>query len=221
MRREVGACDGGAGIERRSFRRLVSRCPVDELSGPEVNAVGSEPEMKKPHPYVVLARLTVERHLAGGRAPAGGSEVNPDASLWNMRRACFVSIKTADGNLRGCIGTIVPVQSSLDREIIENAISSSTRDPRFPAMTAAELSSVAFSVDVLGSPERIADRSVLDAKRWGVIVSKGMRRGVLLPDLEGVDTVDYQLEIACRKAGIHDMEGITIERFLVERYPEL
>jgi len=168
---------------------------------------------------VVLARLTAERHLAGGLPPAG-AEVDPDASLWNMRRACFVSIKNADGSLRGCIGTITPVQPSLDREIMENAVSASTRDPRFPAMTAAELPSAVFSVDVLGEPERIEDRSMLDAKRWGVIVSKGMRRGVLLPDLDGVDTVDYQLEIACRKAGMSDMNGITIERFSVERYPE-
>ncbi|MCL2684140.1 MAG: AmmeMemoRadiSam system protein A [Synergistaceae bacterium] len=191
---------------------------MDELSGPEVNAVGSE--IKHPHPYVMLARLTAERHIAGEHPPAGGVEVDPDASLWNMRRACFVSIKTASGNLRGCIGTIVPVQTSLDREIIENAISSSTRDPRFPAITASELPSVVFSVDVLGEPERITDRGMLDAKCWGVIVSKGMRRGVLLPDLEGVDTVDYQLEIACRKAGISDINGITIERFSVKRFPE-
>ena len=177
-------------------------------------------KIKKPHPYVALARLTAERLLAGERPPAGGAEVDPNVSLWEQRRACFVSIKKANGDLRGCIGTIVPVQSSLDREIIENAISSSTRDPRFPAMTSAELPSVVFSVDVLGEPERIADRAMLDAKRWGVIVSKGMRRGVLLPDLEGVDTVDYQLEIACRKAGISGMDGVTIERFAVERYPE-
>jgi AmmeMemoRadiSam system protein A len=191
---------------------------VDKLNGPEVNAVSSE--IKQPHPYVVLARLTVERHLAGGRQPTGGAEVDPDASLWNARQACFVSIKTTNGNLRGCIGTIVPVQPSLDREIIENAVSASTRDPRFPAMTTAELPSVVFSVDVLGEPERIADRSMLDVKRWGVIVSKGGRRGVLLPNLEGVDTVDFQLEMACRKAGMSDMNDITIERFAVERYPE-
>jgi AmmeMemoRadiSam system protein A len=191
---------------------------VDKLNGAEANTVSNE--IKQPHPYVALARLTVERYLSGERTPAGGAEIDPDASLWNMRRACFVSIKTMSGDLRGCIGTIVPVQLSLDREIVENAISSSTRDPRFPAMIKAELPSVVFSVDVLSEPERIADKDMLDAKRWGVIVSKGMRRGVLLPDLEGVDTVDYQLEIACRKAGISGMDGVTIERFSVERYPE-
>ena len=177
-------------------------------------------EIKKQHPYVALARLTVERHLAGERPPVDGAEVDPKKSLWNMRRGCFVSIKTADGDLRGCIGTIVPFRPSLDREIIENAISASTGDPRFSAMTAAELPSVVFSVDVLAPPELIMDRNMLDPKRWGVIVSKGMSRGVLLPDLEGVDTVDSQLEIACRKAGIFDRNGMTMERFSVERYPE-
>ena len=184
------------------------------------NVVSSEEEIKKPHPYPALARLTVERYLAGERPPLEGSEVDPDESLWNMRRGCFVTIKTASGVLRGCIGTIIPFQPSLDREIIENAVSASTGDPRFPAMTKAESASVQFSVDVLGPPELVSDRSLLDVTHWGVIVSKGMSRGVLLPDLEGVDTVDQQLEIACRKAGIFDMSGIAIERFSVDRYPE-
>ncbi|MDR2175019.1 MAG: AmmeMemoRadiSam system protein A [Synergistaceae bacterium] len=174
----------------------------------------------KGHPYVVLARRAAERCLRREPLPSGGAEIDPDESLWNLRRACFVSIKTLSGELRGCIGTIAPVQPSLDREIVENAVSSSTRDPRFPPMTFDELSGVVFSVDVLSEPEKVADRSLLDAGKWGVIVSKGMRRGVLLPDLEGVDTVEAQLEIAARKAGIYDMNGISIERFSVDRYPE-
>ena len=182
--------------------------------------MSSEHEIKKPHPYPALARLTVERHLAGERRPLSGAEIDPDESLWNLKRGCFVTIKMVSGALRGCIGTIVPFQPSIDREIIENAVSASTGDPRFPAMTGTELASVRFSVDVLGPPEPISDRSMLDVKRWGVIVSKGMSRGVLLPDLEGIDTVEAQLEIACRKAGIFDMNGAAIERFSVERYPE-
>jgi AmmeMemoRadiSam system protein A len=175
----------------------------------------------KGHPYVVLARRAAERCLR--REPVAslsGAGIDPDESLWNLRRACFVSIKTLSGDLRGCIGTIAPVQPSLDREIVENAISSSTRDPRFPPMRFEELSGVVFSVDVLSEPEKVSDRSLLDAKKWGVIVSKGARRGVLLPDLEGVDTVEAQLEIASRKAGIYDTNGLAIERFSVERYPE-
>jgi AmmeMemoRadiSam system protein A len=175
---------------------------------------------KKPHPYVALARLTVERYLAGSQVPESGLEIDGDTSLWSARRACFVSIKTLRGDLRGCIGTIIPARPSLDMEIIENAVSSSTRDPRFPPMRGGELAGVKFSVDVLSEPERVTDRSALDAKRWGVIVSKGFSRGVLLPDLEGVDTVSEQLEIACRKAGLRGTDGIAIERFSVERYAE-
>jgi AmmeMemoRadiSam system protein A len=176
-------------------------------------------DIVKSHPYVVLARRAAERYLAGEPSPSG-LEIDPRAELWNIRRACFVSIKTKSGDLRGCIGTISPAQPSLDREIVENAISSSARDPRFPRMKSEELSGVVFSVDVLGEPGRIPDKSMLDVKKWGVIVSKGMRRGVLLPDLEGVDTVDAQIEIASRKAGLYGVDGVTLERFSVERYSE-
>ena len=176
--------------------------------------------IEKNHPYVVLASRTAELYLSGGVTPAGGIEIDPRAELWNIRRACFVSIKTLSGDLRGCIGTILPVRPTLDIEIIENAVSSSTRDPRFTPMKKAELDNVAFSVDVLSEPEKIPDKSMLDVKKWGVIVSKRGRRGVLLPDLDGVDTVDGQIEIASRKAGIYDIEGITLERFSVRRYPE-
>ncbi|MDR1134290.1 MAG: AmmeMemoRadiSam system protein A [Synergistaceae bacterium] len=178
-------------------------------------------DVEKNHPYVVLARRTAERYLSGGVLPANGLEVDPRAELWSVSRACFVSIKTLSGDLRGCIGTILPTCPSLDAEIIENAISASVRDPRFPPMKKNELDRVVFSVDVLSAPEKIPDRSMLDVKKWGVIVSKGARRGVLLPDLDGVDTVDEQIEIASRKAGIYDADGVTLERFSVRRYPEI
>ncbi len=177
-------------------------------------------ETETMHPYVKLARGTVERYLLGEHPYASGAEVDPDESLWNMQRACFVSIKKKSGDLRGCIGTISPVQQTLDREIIMNAISSATRDPRFPPMTAAELDDVVFSVDVLGEPEPVASKSELDPKRWGIVVKRGMQRGVLLPDLEGVDTVERQIEIAAQKAGIPSTGEVSIERFSVDRYKE-
>ncbi|MDR3230300.1 MAG: AmmeMemoRadiSam system protein A [Synergistaceae bacterium] len=176
------------------------------------------------HPYVRLARLTVERLLKRETLPVSGREVDENGGagdgLWNVERACFVSIKTLRGALRGCIGTILPVHPTLDREIISNAVSSSTRDPRFPPMTASELDAVTLSVDVLSLPERVADRNTLDPAVWGVIVSKDGLRGVLLPDLEGVETVELQIGIAAQKAGIRDLNGITIERFRVDRYKE-
>ncbi len=173
----------------------------------------------QPEP-VQLARETVTRLLTNNKLPNNGNEV-VYSKLWNNRGACFVSIKTKDGNLRGCIGTLAPVQESLDKEIIANAVSSSTHDPRFPAMTKEELSNVIFSVDVLSDPETVENISQLDPKKFGVIVSQGYRRGVLLPDLEGVDSVEQQIQIAAMKAGIYDLEGIKLERFTVTRYKEI
>ena len=177
--------------------------------------------MSEVHPYVKLARVTVEQLLNGKTLPASGAAVESDSDMWNKERACFVSIKTQAGALRGCIGTILPAQSSLDMEIIANAVAASTRDPRFPPMTPPELEGVTFSVDVLGLPEPVLDRGELDPSVWGVIVTQGFRRGVLLPDLEGVDTVEEQLGIAAQKAGIWKIDsGVTIERFRVDRYKE-
>ena len=182
--------------------------------------VGKAPE---DHPCARLARETVTRLLEGRPLPDARTETAP-SELWSEllmeRRACFVSIKTRSGALRGCIGTLVPSQRSLDREIIANAVSASTHDPRFPPMTREELPGVLFSVDVLSDPEPVTDLTDLDPREWGVIVSKGGRRGVLLPDLEGVDTVEDQLAIAARKAGIADLRGISVERFRVDRFKE-
>jgi AmmeMemoRadiSam system protein A len=173
------------------------------------------------HPYVSLARETVRRNLEGDGPLLSGNEIDTDESLWAQKKACFVSIKTLNGNLRGCIGTIAPIQPSLDREIMANAISASSRDPRFGPLRLEELDGVTFSVDVLSAPEAVSDiSSQLDPRQWGVIVSKGYRRGVLLPDLEGVDTVQEQLEIAAQKAGISDFLDASIERFSVDRYKE-
>ena len=166
-----------------------------------------------------LARETVTRLLTGRPLPKAGDETTP-SPLWGDRRACFVSIKTRDGDLRGCIGTLAPSWPSLDREIIENAVLASTRDPRFPPMAAEELEGVAFSVDVLSEPEPIEGMDQLDPKTYGVIVSKGGLRGVLLPDLEGVDTVEQQVGIAARKAGLRSLDGVSLERFRVDRYKE-
>jgi AmmeMemoRadiSam system protein A len=172
------------------------------------------------HPYVALARETVRRNLSGEPPVVSGDEIYADNNLWRERRACFVSIKTKEGALRGCIGTISPMHSSIDREIMANAASSSMRDPRFEPITTEELEEIVFSVDVLSVPEPVDDVSQLDPRKWGVIVSMGYRRGVLLPDLDGVDTVFEQLEIAARKAGISNVGDASIERFTVDRYRE-
>ena len=174
------------------------------------------------HPFPCLARETVRRYLTGNASEQGFPQNDTPGgdAVWDAQKACFVSIKTKTGDLRGCIGTILPVRPHLRQEIMANAIAAATQDPRFPPMTADELDNVDFSVDVLTTPEVITDLSSLDPAIWGVIITKGNRRGLLLPDLPGVNTVAHQIAIAAQKAGITDLEGAQFERFRVERYPE-
>ena len=166
--------------------------------------------------YVQLARETVETYVRTGkkiRVPEGLPE-----EMYSRRAGVFVSLKE-EGRLRGCIGTITPVRRNVAEEIIENGISAAARDPRFHAVEPEELDRLEYSVDVLGETEEIDSPEELDVKRYGVVVSRGYRRGLLLPDLEGVDTVEEQIEIARRKAGIpEDAEDICLERFEVVRH---
>lgn len=167
------------------------------------------------NPFVALARLTLETYIQTGKRitlPAG-----LPAELTEKRAGAFVSLKK-NGSLRGCIGTIAPTCKSLAEEIIQNAISSGTQDPRFPAVRTNELEELVYSVDVLGEPEPVAGLEALDVKRYGVIVSSGFKRGLLLPDLEGVDTPEDQVAIAMNKAGIGKHEAYTLERFEVIRH---
>ena len=136
----------------------------------------------------------------------------------DKKAACFVTLHNPDGSLRGCIGTILPVRKNLKKEIKENALSAALRDPRFSALRASELENIEISVDVLDEPEPIYSLDKLDPKVYGIIVSSCGRRGVLLPDLPGIDNVNVQIQIAMQKAGIEDGTGISIERFKVVRY---
>ncbi|MCL2889156.1 MAG: AmmeMemoRadiSam system protein A [Eggerthellaceae bacterium] len=165
-------------------------------------------------PLVLLAQETVARFVKERKMPP--APALPDDLP--ERAGCFVSIHTASsGDLRGCIGTIEATRKSLAEEVIQNAISASTNDPRFPAIKAFELDDLDIKVDVL-FPAQPAEVNQLDPKRFGVIVTKGFRRGLLLPDLEGVDTVEEQLAIACMKAGIDPGGAYQIERFEVVRH---
>lgn len=133
------------------------------------------------------------------------------------KAGCFVTIYKK-GELRGCIGTISPTENSIVEEIQSNAIKAATKDPRFSTLQKHELNDITFSVDILDDPEPIQSKDELNPQIYGVIVSAGYRRGLLLPMLETVDTVEYQLEIACRKAGIDPNEPYTMQRFKVTRY---
>ena len=129
----------------------------------------------------------------------------------------FVSIHS-NGELRGCIGTISPTQENIIEEIIYNGISASSNDPRFNGVEQRELLELDVKVDVLMEPEKISSKNELDVIQYGVIVEKGSKRGLLLPNLEGVDTVESQIEIAMSKAGITDESGMEIYRFRVIRH---
>jgi len=166
------------------------------------------------HPIVKLAKETVEAYIKYGQI------IKPPAELtaeMKERAGVFVSLKK-NGELRGCIGTYTPATKNIATEVIQNAISASTQDPRFPPVSLAELDEIKYSVDVLSPPERVYDKRDLDPKRFGIVVKKGLRRGLLLPNLEGVDTVEEQLSIVRLKAGISPVEDIEIYRFKVRRY---
>ena len=120
--------------------------------------------------------------------------------------------------LRGCIGTILPTTGSVADEIIQNAVSASARDPRFEPIREDEIPYLEVNVDVLTKPEKISSKDELDVKRYGVIVTHGYKRGLLLPDLDGVDTIDDQIDIARRKGGIREDEPYELERFEVVRH---
>jgi len=167
-------------------------------------------------PYVRLARASVEHYILHHKRLPMPQDLPSELS--ERRAGAFVSIHE-HGRLRGCIGTIAAVQDSLAKEIIENAVSASTRDPRFDPIRADELEWLEISVDVLGDPEPISSPRELDVRRYGVIVTKGRKRGLLLPDLDGVDTVEQQISIAKSKAGIAEWDkDVQLQRFEVVRH---
>ncbi|MEE0844799.1 MAG: AmmeMemoRadiSam system protein A [Eggerthellaceae bacterium] len=169
-----------------------------------------------PDPIVALARASVEFHTRTGGIYALPNDVPAD--LLSIRAGAFVSLHES-GELRGCIGTIGATQDSLALEVIRNAVLACSEDPRFPPVSVGELDMLEYSVDVLDPPEPIDSPEDLDVLEFGVIVSKDWRRGLLLPNLEGIDTVEQQVAIAKRKAGIAlDEPGVSLQRFRVVRH---
>lgn len=168
--------------------------------------------------YIRLAKKALEQYIKTAKSlKLDDKDFEELPKEMTTRKAgCFVSIKKR-GELRGCIGTIMPTQKSIAHEIINMAMAAGTQDPRFCAVTESELPELVYDVDVLSEPEP-ATKEQLDVRRYGVIVTAGNKRGLLLPNLEGVNTVDYQLKIACSKAGISPNETYKIQRFVVERH---
>jgi AmmeMemoRadiSam system protein A len=165
--------------------------------------------------YVKLARASAEYYVKNGKVMEVPEWV-PDEII-NRKAGAFVSIHKF-GSLRGCIGTILSTKKNLAEEIIRNAVSAVSEDNRFDPVEEDELNWLDINVDVLSEPERIESEEQLDVKRYGVIVRSGYKQGLLLPDLEGVDTVEQQITIAMRKGGIAPGSNIDLYRFEVVRH---
>ena len=196
--------------------QLVSAQPA--ARGPREEIPSGVQDTGGPAELPALARLVVETFIATGEA------IDPPKSvsdLLSARAGCFVSIKTIEGDLRGCIGTVEPVKDTLAEEIIANAVSAATCDPRFPPVREDELPNLKYSVDVLSAPEATT-LGELDPKIYGVIVEDetGSLRGLLLPNLAGIDDAAHQVDIASRKAGINPNASVKLFRFRADRYPE-
>jgi|SRR5581483_2601356 AmmeMemoRadiSam system protein A len=174
---------------------------------------------QSPHPLVALARRAIEEYVRCGERPRVAAEEFSDAGL-PERAGVFVSIHKKNGDLRGCVGTFLPTRANLAEEVIENAIASATRDPRFYPIQEWELDDLDISVDVLSEPEPIQSISELDPQVYGVIVTdrEGVRRGLLLPMLEQVKTAEQQVAIAREKAFIGADEPVNLFRFRVQRF---
>jgi AmmeMemoRadiSam system protein A len=170
----------------------------------------TEPEAGPPGP-ADYALACVRSYVFGRHAPPP-----PDDEFYERPAACFVTLKKR-GELRGCIGTLEPCETSLGSEIARNAHSSALRDPRFPPVGQDEVEALTCSVDVLSASESCAFQE-LDPMEYGVIVGCGIRRGVLLPELDGIDTADQQVSIALQKAGIAPHERYDLQRFCVTRF---
>ncbi len=174
-----------------------------------------EQKRLKSDAYVKLARASAEYFVKNGKEME-----QPDgipSELLNIKAGAFVSIHKF-GALRGCIGTIAATKKNLAQEIIHNAVCAVSEDPRFEAVKEDELKYLEINVDVLGEAEKVESEAELDVKKYGVIVQSGYKRGLLLPDLDGVDTVDQQISIAKRKGGIAPGEKVDLFRFEVVRH---
>lgn len=187
---------------------------VGYLVGEIIPASPHEERKAKESPPVALARLALETYINEGK----GIDPPPNLPEILLKKAgVFVTLKIR-GQLRGCIGTIEPTQENMAGEIIQNALHAGTQDPRFPPVTKGELKDLTYSVDMLYPPEPITGLEELDPQKYGVIVRHGYRSGLLLPHLEGIDTVEEQVDIARQKAGIKKGEAMQLERFEVVRY---
>ncbi|MFH1423628.1 MAG: AmmeMemoRadiSam system protein A [Candidatus Nealsonbacteria bacterium] len=170
------------------------------------------------NPYVLLAKEAVENYIGDRKVIESPKDLPKE--FFERKAGVFVTIEK-EGRLRGCIGTYLPVRDNIAEEIIHNAIAAATEDYRFGAIKKTELPRLSYSVYLLNKPEKISDIAELDPKKFGIIVKAGEKSGLLLPDLEGVNTVAEQISICCQKGGIMlKQENVEIYKFTVEKYEE-
>lgn len=188
--------------------------PALNLNGAEENSLSCDGSL-----ITELARNAVEAYVLKWQVVE--PPLTPGALLLSRPSACFVSIKTVERQLRGCVGTVEPEKSTLAEEVIANAIKAATRDPRFSPVSADDLTSLRYSVDVLGSLEQ-AQFEDLNPAIFGVVVTdqSGSRRGLLLPDIESIETAAQQISVAAKKAGIKTGEPLRLFRFPTRRFSE-
>ncbi len=173
-------------------------------------------------PYIKLTKQTIETYLKTGKIIMLPADL--PAEMINKRAGVFICFKNKK-ELRGCIGTFLPVYENIAQEIIQNTIAAATQDPRFLPVNGSELKDLKVSIDILSEPQELQDEEInqLDPKKYGAMVKSedGLRTGLLLPDLEGVETIEEQISIACQKAGINEYtENFTVYKFTVERHEE-
>ncbi len=195
--------------------KFRGKTPERKDKDAKASAKKNAAEAEKEDPFVGLARLALESYIENGKTIKPPEDL-PESMLRD-KGGTFVTIKIY-GQLRGCIGTIAATTENIAQEIINNAISAGTKDPRFSPITTKELKHLEYSVDVLGQPEDIESIDELDVKEYGVIVRAGGKSGLLLPDIKGVNTVQQQVGIALNKAGIDPGVSYSLQRFKVTRH---
>ncbi|EOD01028.1 AmmeMemoRadiSam system protein A [Caldisalinibacter kiritimatiensis] len=205
----VGYCVASIDVLEKSDRHKLLQKLIQREKETIKNIRNNEDE------YVKLARNSLEFYVKNKRKM--NMPENLPSTMLNEKAGVFVSIKK-DGKLRGCIGTIQPSEENIAKEIIENAVKAGADDPRFYPVEQDELDKLIYSVDILKKPEEVISIDELDVYKYGVIVKKGNKTGLLLPALDGIDTPEQQVSIALQKAGINPTEGYSLYRFEVERH---
>ena len=171
------------------------------------------------NPLTSLAKKTVETYIKERKIISPPRDLPKD--LLEKRAGTFVTIEK-EGKLRGCIGTYLPTKENIAKEIIQNAISAATDDYRFGKIKEEELPFLSYTVYILNPPEQVESIKELNPKKYGIIIRTAetpMRSALLLPDLEGVNTIEEQMDIVCQKGGINPAEDkLIIFRFTVEKH---